>query len=273
MKLLKILKRIICLLVVFSIISLIGYTYFLSPTNYAISSYQYTSSKIPSQFDHFKIALFSDCHIKTNDDIERFEKMIDDLNDKPFNMVVFGGDLFEDSIFDGENVSRILKKIDCKYGKFAVLGEKDESLSMEITKILNDGGFEVLNNQNRTIYYNQEKISLLGLDSNKKASTLTKKGNKLFNIALVHTPDSFEHNSNTVDLQLSGHSNGGYFYFPFLGGLVTSDGCETYNHGKYTQGDSTLLITNGVKGTSDLPYKFLCRNEIKLITLNYEQKV
>ena len=46
------------------------------------------------------------------DDIERFEKMIDDLNDKPFNMVVFGGDLFEDSIFDGENVSRILKKIE-----------------------------------------------------------------------------------------------------------------------------------------------------------------
>ena len=269
MKLFKILKRIFIVLLVLILSVSAGYTYFISPNDYKFSTYSYTTDKIPSEFDHFKIAFFSDCNISSKDDITRFEKIIKELNNKTFDMVIFGGDLFEDKPLESDTVSKILKSIDCKYGKFAVLGDKDSTL--ETTNVLNKGGFEVLDNHQRTIYYENKTISLLGLN-NKEASSLINDSNKnLFQLAINHQPDSFDDNYKDVNLQLSGHSLGGSIYFPFLGSLFTDTGFETYNHDIYTKSKATLYVTNGLQGTSKIPYKFFASNEIKFITLVYEQ--
>ena len=271
MKLFKLLNKIFLILVVVSFLIAAGYTYFISPNDYKFSTYEYTSSKIPSEFDHFKIAFFSDVHLNSKEDIERFETIIKELNTKTFDMVIFGGDLYEEEIISSEQVSKILKSIECQYGKFAVLGEKDKAL--EITELLTKGGFEVLDNQQRTIYYENKTISLLGLN-NQDASTLINDTNKsLFQLAISHMPDTFKNNDKTVNLQLSGHSNGGCIYIPFVGGMVVDENCKTYNHGLYKTDNSILYVTNGLKGTSDFPFKLFAANEIKLITLNYEQEV
>lgn len=271
MRLFKLLNKIFLVLVVLSIIVAGGYTYFISPDDYKFSTYEYTSSKIPSVFDHFKIAFFSDVHINSKEDVKRFETIIKELNTKTFDMVIFGGDLYEEDIISSEEVSKILKSIECQHGKFAVLGEKDKAL--EITELLTKGGFEVLNNQQRTIYYENKTISLLGLN-HQDASTLINDTNKtLFQLAVSHMPDTFKNNEKVVDLQLSGHSNGGNIYIPFIGGMVLDENCKTYNHGIYETPNSTLYVTNGVKGTSDFPFKLFAANEIKFITLNYEQDI
>lgn len=270
MKLFRILRKTILILIVLSLLIVTGYTYFVSPTDYKFSTYQYETDQIPSVFNQFKIAFFSDCHIKTSDDVTRFDEIITELNTKTFDMVIFGGDLFENKPIETEKISKILKKIESQYGKFAVLGEKDDTL--EVTKVLNDGGFEVLNDQQRTIYYENKTISLLGLN-NADASTLINEKNKdLFQLAIAHKPDTFKSNYKNVDLQLSGHSLGGSFYIPFIGSLMSDEGCTTYNHGLYTKSNASLYVTNGIKGTSQLPYKLFASNEVKFITLIYQQQ-
>lgn len=271
MRFVKILKKIVLVLIVLSLLLITAYTYFISPDDYTFSSSQYITQKIPSVFDHFKIAFFSDCHLKTKYDIQRFSEIIDELNEKTFDMAIFGGDLYEGDAIETNEVSKILKKIDCQYGKFAVLGEKDNS-TIEIIETLNEGGFEVLNNEQRTIYYKNKKISLLGLNGKNASKAITKENKNLFKIAVSHYPDTFDKNYKNIDLQLSGHSNGGYIYFPLLGSLITDENCNVYNHGSYTKSNAKLYVTNGLKGTSKIPYKFLSRNEIQFITLIYDQE-
>lgn len=268
MSLKKLLKRLISILLVLLLAISLIYTFIISPNDYTISSYEYASTAIPAKFDHFKIALFGDCNLRNSDDLERLEKMINELNEETFDIAIFSGDLYDSTPFDSEKVSAILKQVDCKYGKFAVLGEKDPSIEIEET--LNEGGFEVISDTNRTIYFNDKKIALLGL--NEKTADDVKKDNDLFTIAVSHNPDTFNDNYKDVDMQLSGHSCGGYFYLPFLGSIITSEGCKEYNHGTYTKNNATLIVTNGVRGTSKMPYKFLARNEIKLITFTYKSK-
>lgn len=270
MRLFKTLRNILITLFVSFLIITIAYTYFISPNAYKFSTYEYKTAQIPSVFDRFKIAYFSDVHLNSTKDIDCFEKIIDELNTKTFDMVIFGGDLYQSNIISSERVSKILKSIECHYGKFAVLGEKDKTL--EVTEILNNGGFEVLDNQERTIYYKEKTISLLGLN-NQDASTLINESNQsLFHIAINHYPDSFQQNSKDIQLQLSGHSRGGSLYIPYLGGLITDDYCKQYNHGIYQKDNASLYVTNGLKGTSDFPYKLFANNEIKFITLRYVQE-
>ena len=243
----------------------------MSPDDYTFSTYQYVTNKIPADFNNFKIAFFSDCNLSSSQDIERFDKIVDELNEKTFDMVIFGGDLYEGDPIECEKVSKIFKKIDCQYGKFAVLGEKDTSL-LEVSETLNEGGFEVLTDTQRTIYYKNKKISLLGLNEKKASAVITEDNKNLFQLAIVHQPDTFDNNYKNIHLQLSGHSHGGFFYFPVLGSLITDEGCKIYNHGLYTKNNAQLYVTNGIHGTSKIPYKFLAKNEIKFITFIYNQE-
>ena len=55
---------------------------------------------------------------------------------------VHGGDIYSDSLFDIEKVSQILKNIQSHYGKFAVLGEKDQNDSNDCTNLLTEAGFD-----------------------------------------------------------------------------------------------------------------------------------
>ena len=57
-------------------------------------------------------------------------------------MVIFGGDLYDDQVFKTDEVSQILKSIQCQYGKLAILGERDEKSSLEVTQVLNNGGLK-----------------------------------------------------------------------------------------------------------------------------------
>ncbi|MEG0365896.1 MAG: metallophosphoesterase [Coprobacillus sp.] len=263
----KIIRRLILLLIVFGLIGLGYYTYAVSPTDYQFSTYEYKNKNINSKLNGFKIAFITDTHLTDQKSLDRFDKIIDKLNTYPFDMVIFGGDLFDSQVFSAKDVSNALKSIECKYGKFAILGEKDEAATLEVTQVLNNGGFEVLKNEARDIYYKDATFSLIASDINNDITKI-KTTTKTIKVCISHQPDSFIANNGNIDLQLSGHSNGGSLYIPYYGPLMPITGAKTYNHGLYELGSSTLLVSNGVTGPSSLPYKFFARNEINFITLN-----
>ena len=270
MKKLRVIRRLILILIVLSLIVTGVYTYFISPTDYCFKNEVFTHKNISSQLNGFKIAFISDINLTNQDDISRLNTIIDNLNEYAFDMLIFGGDLYEEKVFNTKDVAAILKKIHCKYGKFAILGEKDEKSSIEIQQILNNGGFEVLNNETRTLYYKETSFELIAASDDYDVSKI-KQNAKLVTIGVCHQPDSFTKNKDYVDLQLSGHSYGGSLYIPLLGPLSTMEGAQIYNHGIYEEKKSSLIVSNGLSGPSSFPYKLFARNQILFVTLKSKQ--
>jgi len=259
-------KRIIVLLIILGLIfGCYFYSKEIATKRVTTKNYNYQSTTIPSEFDGFKIGFISDIYIKDAEDIKHLESIVETLNQSKCDMIIFGGDLFESEIIEQETVISILKKADATYGKFAVLGEKD-FINLDTTiSILENSGFEVLRNAQRNIYYNNASISLLGLESNTDLSPFN---SDKITLAIIHEPDYFNELKNTfIGLQISGHTNGGYIYLPYIKALNTVNQGKLYNHGRYTENDSTLLVSNGLGMESGHEYRFFCPMQIVVVTL------
>lgn len=267
MKVIKKILKLIFTMILIVVVSTIAYVYFFSPNAYQFHSIDYIQKNLPNELDGMKIVYFSDANIHDEEDIERFEEIVNELNDKTFDVILFGGDLYDNSVIESKRISNILKSINCKYGKFAVLGDKDELSSLEVTQVLNDGGFEVLSNDHRTLYYKNTPFELTATDMDSDISTYKYKDDTL-QLCLSHYPDSFISTNKYIDLQLSGHSYGGSIYLPYLGSLKKDEYSDVYNHGTYTKDGATLVVTNGLRGPNSFPYKLLTKNEICIITLS-----
>lgn len=264
-------KRLITLLIVFTFILFLFLFFTQSPKAYRFNEIEYSHSKITSQINGTKIAFISDINLSDEKSFNRFEKIINEFNEYPVDLVFFGGDLYESNIFKSEEVSKLLKSIDCRYGKFAILGEKDIQNDIKVTSVFNNGGFEVVNTGARPLYINNTLINLVVADENTDIKKL-KLTEKAFTLAISHAPDTFNLTNKKVNLQLSGHSYGGMYYIPFIGSLHKDEGCKTYNHGTYNVDSSTLIVSNGLSGPSSAPYKLGAKNEIIIVKLTTQTK-
>lgn len=268
-------KIIKTLLIVIIILSL-GFGYYhsryIAPINYQTKKYTITHTSIPESFTGFKIGYISDLHIKSSEDIQRLQDIVNTLNKKECDMVIFGGDLYNSELFDIDKVVAILKGITSTSGKFAVLGEKDLATVNETSSILMESGFEILHNEYRKIYFKDSYISFFGLEANGDISSLINDENRdTYKLVSVHQPDYFDQTKEFSHLQLSGHSLGGYINIPFIGGILKKDNASKYINGKYTAGVSTLLISNGLGNESSFEYRFNCPNQIVVVTLEHKK--
>lgn len=229
----------------------------------------YTSDKLPQEFQDFSIAFMSDLNIADKNDLTRMKTIVKQLNQKDVDMILFGGDLFDGDVFEQEQVIDILKSIQSKYGKFAVTGEKDQVDLNTCQNILTESGFEILHNEMRQIYYRDAYIRLIGLENNGDCSHLSNDNNADdFKLAFVHQPDYFDDvKKSDVQLQLSGHTLGGYIKIPFFGGLYTKDLGEKYVSGRYSDKETTLIISEGFKKESDKNYRIFTNDTINIVTL------
>lgn len=242
----------------------------IAPKGLRIQHYNFSNTQIVEELNGFKIGYFSDLDIKNKKDIQRLEKVVDKINEANFNLILFGGDIYDSEFIEKETITSLLKKIDATHGKFAVLGEKDYTNPSDATSILELGGFEVLSNESRPIYYNNSAILLLGLESTGDLSTLiTESTTGYYKVALVHQPDYFTKSLEyQIDLQVSGHSHGGYIYLPFLGAINPIEGAKTYNHGHYEENSSNLVVSNGIGMEENAIARLFCTPDIISITLN-----
>lgn len=264
MKIINMTKKILPIILIVSFVGSIYYSVDIAPNKITVKEYQVIDNDLPEQFNDFKIGFISDINLNVSNDTNKLKDIVEKINKQEYDIIFFGGDLYDTKIFDDIIVTEILKSIKVSYGKFSVLGEKD--IINECSYILENGGFEVLNNNQRNIYYNGSSISLYGLITNANITGIELDNS--FSIALIHQPDYIDElSTQSINLQLSGHSNGGYINLPLIGGILSKDGATNYISGVHTVNDTTLIISNGLGNEEGKSIRFNNACQIVSITL------
>ncbi|MGM8214303.1 metallophosphoesterase [Bacillaceae bacterium W0354] len=238
------------------------------------------SHRIPKSFDQFKILQLSDLHYGFHYGEKELDKLIKTIQKLSFDLIVFTGDLTDDpSIVSQQQFETIINQfssLEASHGKYWIYGNHDHGGygTTKIYNVMERCGFKLLRNETIHIKKEDEVITLSGLDDiilgQPNLELLIGKENKdLFNILLCHEPDfADEAKDYPFDIQLSGHSHGGQIQIPFIGYIVTPPLGKKYVEGNHQLGSRpmNLFVSRGI-GTTRLPFRFFCRPEINLYTL------
>ncbi len=244
-----------------------------------------TSEKIPADLDGKTILFFSDTDYGTFVDEKRFTDLITKINNTGCDLVIFGGDLYDEAYRPNDASAAVLieqlSRIKAPLGKFAVLGDfdlRDSVVRSQTEQILQKAQFEILNNASALIHNGRsDSISVVGLenlvngkpDADAAYSSVPRTN---YVIAVCHTPDEADLvPSDITSCFLAGHSHGGQVYYGF-GAMYTPEKCTKYFRGKHSvSGLFTVDITNGT-GTTGTDARFLSNAEIVLYTLKSTAK-
>lgn len=272
-------------LLIFIFIAMILYARFIETKGLVVKEYYITDKDLPDSFNGFKIVHFSDVHFGTTVDIKYLKSIVNKINSLNPNVVVFTGDLIDDSIKikdeDKKKIISILSSIDVDVKKIAIKGNNDYVKKNSYEEIMSSSGFDILNNDYELIYYKGlVPIYVAGLPSSIKEKydakdsfiyydTLIESDIKPeFKIVLIHEPDNINLIKNyDVNLVLAGHSHNGQIRIPFVGAVITPKGSKEYYDNYYKVGKTRLYISSGI-GTSKIKFRFNNKPSINFYRLN-----
>ncbi|MBR6072873.1 MAG: metallophosphoesterase [Bacilli bacterium] len=239
--------KIIIILVVFLIICL-AYARYISTKGLIIKEYPIKTNLLSEEYDGFKIVQFSDLHYGTTNNIDDVKKIVKRINEQNPDVVVFTGDLFDDSIeLNEDNINQLieeLNKIEAKINKYAVPGNHDYDKKDYWNIFKEKTNFTLLTNTFDYVYYNSNTpIVFIGLDDYLMGDPVYKEAYQFLNdntkdyykILILHEPDQIDHlndfTENTeydFNLAIAGHSHLGQVRLPFIGATITPQGAKNY---------------------------------------------
>jgi len=212
---------------------------------------------LPDAFDGYRITQISDVHSGSFDNVEKIEYAIDLINEQNSDAILFTGDIVNAKAEEMEPYVNIFAKLKAKDGKYSVLGNHDygyyayDNLAefnenhRKIEAIHKSIGFDLLQNENRTITRGEDRLHILGVENWGASRHFPKRGSlekvttnlddKDFKVLMSHDPSHFDYKekefhrldyfgldavkdeSNIIDfhkkihLTLSGHTHGMQF--------------------------------------------------------------
>lgn len=246
------------------------------------------AGRFPASFSGFRIAHVSDLH---NAEFgEGNEKLLQMISQGRPDIIVITGDLVDSSRTDIGIAVAFAEKAKKIAPTYYVSGNHEALISAPEYETLKTGleaaGVTVL--EDRAVYLerNGEKITLIGLADpsftikndlfgetaamvKARLDNLTGEENNAYTILLCHRPELFDtYVASRIDLALSGHTHGGQFRFPFIGGLIAPNQgfFPKYDAGLFTEGNTYMIISRGL-GNSVVPLRFNNRPELIFIEL------
>lgn len=258
--------------------------FFFAPSRITTRYETLNSIYIPNQLNDVRILYFSDLHYGLFMDDERLDHVIERINALVPDVIIFGGDIFDQSVSTvssqkRQHLTEAFAKLKAPLGKFAVFGDTDrtnDTRRTDVEQILYYSDFEILQNTSIKLRnLGSQAISITGLDSMVNgtpdvSAAFANISPTTFNIVVAHTPDQ----AATVPTDLTnyfiaGHSFGGQAYF-ILRSLYSPEGAEVFLRGKHNISDAfTLDISSGV-GTTASDVRFLSNTEIVLYRLQHK---
>ena len=272
----KLIKIFILLLVIALIaMGLIYYALFISINQIDIRYETLSSDKIPDAMNDVKIAYFTDLEYGNFVDEQRLDMIIDKINYAAADVIIFGGDLFDDpgSQLEEDDIKTIqekLESLDAPLGNFAVLGERDcvnETVREQVSTLLEDADFEILDNRSLHIRNGSNSgIVLIGTQP-------LINGSPDIDAAVSNCPDLFTKDNipfSSLSLGIAGHSHGSQINLPLFGSYNPTEGAKQYSLGKYQVSSMELQVSNGV-GTTGVNARLFSPAEIVVYRLRHTE--
>ncbi|MBQ3298091.1 MAG: metallophosphoesterase [Bacilli bacterium] len=276
----KIVKIIIKLLLFFGIIGTLFflYTTYVSTAKVMVREYRIINQKIPTSFNGLKIVQLSDLHYGSTMLDEELKKVINLVNERKPDLVVFTGDLIDKNYKltpkEQEKIISNFKNIKATTGKYAILGDEDTE---KIATIFNQSNFVILRDEYDLIYNSKDNpILLIGVNSTSKNPDIDKAFNyykepthlsNIYTISLIHEPDLAEDINYQSDLILAGHSHNGNIRIPFAKkALFKVAGAKKYDQDYYHINNSELYVSSGLGTKSGI--RLFCRPSINFFRLS-----
>ena len=119
----------ILLIIVLIVILILLYARYIGTTGLITKEYKIETSEIPEAFDGLKVVHFSDLHYLRVTNSNTLKEIVDEINLINPDIVFFTGDLIDKDFTLNENdkntLIELLKSINSKYGKYAIIGNHD----------------------------------------------------------------------------------------------------------------------------------------------------
>lgn len=241
------------------------------------TNYDVYDSRIPADFEGYKIAQLSDIHSQWFG--EGQSELVADVRAGAPDIIMLTGDIIDARIQDFDSVAALFEGLTDIAPVYAVSGNHETDTNAILSKM--DGlykkyGVCYFKDSGLSIVKNGQNIIIYGLDDR---SVIEKK-------PPVVEPDTFGvllfHRSNLFDsmtqygygLVFSGHGHGGLIRLPFVGGVISTDAkidfAQKYTGGMYTAGSTTLISNRGMAGSHNVP-RIFNRPEIVFVTLHHAE--
>ncbi len=226
------------------------------------------------------LAVVSDVHLGTIIGRERFSKIVDEINKLNPDLILFVGDLVDESIGPviNDNIGKCIERLKSKYGIYAVTGnheyiggveEATGYFSQHKVKWIRDS---VINIDDKVLLVGREDrmITRFTGKARKPLADIMKNVNYSLPIILLdHQPISLnEAVENKIDLQLSGHTHHGQLW-PFN---YIAEAIYEVSWGYLKKGDTHFYVSSGV-GTWGPQVRTGNRPEIVNIKLTFEKNI
>jgi predicted MPP superfamily phosphohydrolase len=225
--------------------------------------------------DGLTIAFATDLHVGPHFPASALEPSIRMLERVNADIVLFGGDYISESPRYLKEVQEPLRRMasTAKLGAWGMLGNHDiANIRDRLMEMFAPTGIRILTNESVEITTDKGPLWLIGVDdallgSARLEQSFARVPADAARIAMWHEPDLAE----KVEpfgpfLLLSGHTHGGQVRLPILGPVATPKLGRRFVSGRYTFGDMTLFVSNGI-GMYRPPVRFNCPPEIVVFTL------
>ncbi|MDF3822270.1 metallophosphoesterase [Leptospira sp. 96542] len=238
--------------------------------------YEYKNSKIPKEFDGYRIAVITDVHYGSLDPGFWIQWVFENVKEKNPDVIVGLGDYVKKSKHSNElrNVWPILNDLEAKDGVFLVNGNHDHWANSKLAKSKLEESGKSLENKTTYISRRGSKVYFAGIGDFWEHKTnpdfvLTKMPQNNFKILIMHNPDAINMNHKLrADLVLAGHTHGGQVRIPILNyspvlPVQNRNFDKGFTKSKYGE---DVFISAGM-GWSILPVRFFCPAEVPIIVL------
>jgi predicted MPP superfamily phosphohydrolase len=205
--------------------------------NYRVVKQTLFFDDLPAAFDGFTILQLSDIHSGSFDNKEKIAYGVSLANDQNPDLLLFTGDLVNNTADEMDPWIETFSKLKAKYGKFSTLGNHDygdyitwpsATAKVENMKRLEEVhkelGFTLMNNTSQRIEKDGESIEIIGIENWGKPpfpqyGDLKKATANIdpdaFKILMSHDPSHFDEQVKSypkkIHLTLSGHTHGMQF--------------------------------------------------------------
>lgn len=250
------------------------------------------SPGLPEKFDGYKIVQISDFHLGSFTlSQKRVKPLFDSLLAQNADIIVFTGDIVNSFASECNGWSPYFERLTSKDKMLAVLGNHDYSAyykwpeedfkwlnEMAVRSKIRNFGFDLLLNENRTIYREGDSIAIIGIENWGKYFTHSADLNKAlkgvndstYKILLSHDPTFWEDSicgKKRIDLTLSGHTHAAQLGIetPWFKWSPAALGFK-YWDGLYEKDNQYIYVSRGV-GCVGVPARIGMDPQYTVITL------